>query len=216
METKTVPSSEDMINRIIDGKKEAGTPPKKTKLTNDVMNKIINNKKGPSLTPNKMLDLKKTRVLSESESDSSESETDDDINDAEFYTIIKDVINHLIKYDVKNLNKILGKNVSKDIEGFMSGKKTLEELRMNLKRDVKDKLDQVRLDMLLTNINKIINNVRQVINSLRNLDEKDTGEVLRRLHLYDKISDLELNRLLTSEHNINSYANALKGKGIWM
>ena len=35
METKTVPSPEDMINRIINGKKEARTPPKKTKLTNE-------------------------------------------------------------------------------------------------------------------------------------------------------------------------------------
>ena len=151
---------------------------------------------------------------SESDSESSDSDSEqDEADELDFDNLVKATIQNLTRNDRQNVYNMLGNNpdVQESIDKYLKGENEIEEFT-----NFVDKLDKIRLTILLNNMSKTTKRVRKILNSLRSIDDKERIKVLDQLRSDKVISEPEFHRLLTSNNNDMSFAKAIQGSGIWV
>ena len=145
-------------------------------------------------------------------SESSESEQDG-ADELDFDNLVKATIQNLTRNDRQNVYNMLGNSpgVQESIDKYLKGENEIEEFT-----NFVDKLDKIRLTILLNNMSKTTKRVRKILNSLRSIDDKERTKVLDQLRSDKVISEPEFHRLLTSNNNDMSFAKAIQGSGIWV
>ena len=155
--------------------------------------------------------------LSESDtdsSDSSESESEqEEINELDFDNIVRATIQNLTRNDRQNVYNLMGnsQDIQESIDKYLKGEKQLDDFTNDV-----DKLDEIRLMILLNNMKKTTNRVRKILNSLKNIDDNERAKVLDQLKNDKVITEPEYHRLLTSNNNLMSFAKAVQGSGVWI
>ena len=159
--------------------------------------------------------------LSECSESSDNSESDDESDDGsdyeadelDFDNLVKATIQNLTRNDRQNVYNMLGNSpgVRESIDKYLKGENDIEEFA-----NFVDKLDKIRLTILLNNMSKTTKRVRKILNSLRSIDDKERTKVLDQLRSDKVISEPEFHRLLTSNNNDMSFAKAIQGSGIWV
>ena len=159
-----------------------------------------------------------------SEEDSSEEDSGDSGTQK---LLIKNVTNHLIRNDKKQIQQLLDvlkteyerekvETLQALLQKYFGGKKDVGEVFEILSSFDSRSLNPLRLKILLNGVERTTTRVRNVLNRLINIEEDDLMKTLEHLKLYDQITEQEFERLLITPHDISGYAKALKVSGIWI
>ena len=151
---------------------------------------------------------------SDTDSSSSESDSEQEENDElDFENLVRATIQNLTRNDRQNVYNLMGnsQDIQESIDKYLKGEKQLDDFT-----NVVDKLDEIRLMILLNNMKKTTNRVRKILNSLKNIDDNERAKVLDQLKNDEVITEPEYHRLLTSKNDVLSSAKAFQGSGVWV
>ena len=74
----------------------------------------------------------------------------------------------------------------------------------------------LKINILLNGIHAIVQRVHNVFTALRNAEEENRSKVLDHLLVAKMINEEEHERMKIAPNDMNSYAKAFRGSGIWI
>ena len=152
-----------------------------------------------------------------SDEDDTMDETDDEYN---IYDLITKTASNLTKNLRENLDKLLldidfgyfDEKIRKMIKDFLEGKENDESITEMLRND----LDSLKIKMIVNEISRVRKKVKEVLQRLSDVHDSDVIKTLESLKLGEQITDEQFKRMAMVENNLESFAKAMEGTGIWL
>ena len=171
---------------------------------------------------NDTLKQKMLATLQKLERNSDDNDNDDDNDDEKisFYGLITRTAKNLTKNLRENLDKLLfdmdfgylDEKIRKMIKEFLDGKEHAESINHFLRND----LDSMKVKLIINEIDRVQRKVKEVLQRLKNIHDSDVIKTLESLKFHEQITDEQFKRMAIVENDLESFAKAMEGSGLWL
>ena len=120
----------------------------------------------------------------------------------------------------ENLDKLLfdmdfgyfDEKIRKMIKDFLDGKEHAESITHFLRND----LDSMKVKLIIHEIDRVQRKVKEVLQRLKNIHDSDVMKTLESLKMHEQITDEQFKRMAIVENDLESFAKAMEGSGLWL
>ena len=154
--------------------------------------------------------------------DDNDNDDDDDDDDEKisFYGLITRTAKNLTKNLRENLDKLLfdmdfgyfDEKIRKMIKDLLDGKEHAESITHFLRND----LDSMKVKLIINEIDRVQRKVKEVLQRLKNIHDSDVIKTLESLKFHEQITDEQFKRMAIVENDLESFAKAMEGSGLWL